>query len=80
MNNQTESPPTSRGWLNIPEAAAYVGISKDVIREAIKGHELKAYQKPVSRSRKATNRLNQRMSYRISREDLDAWVRTWEAA
>lgn len=65
---------SERGWLGVDEAGRYVGIRPDVIRRAIASGELPAYVKP------ATCREGDRTYYKISREDLDAWVRTWPSA
>lgn len=65
----------ARGWLSLSEAATYVGVSRDLLREAVAAGELRAYAKPRTgggpRSRHPQARV------RISKEDIDQWVRVW---
>ena len=65
---------SERGWLNMQEAGRYVGISPDVLRRAIASGALRAYVKP------ATYSEGKSVYVKMSREDLDAWVRTWPDA
>jgi excisionase family DNA binding protein len=56
-------------WLTPAEAADYVKVSKDVIRNAVKAGDLPAY--PIGTGRR---------EYRLTAEDVDAWMksRAWE--
>ena len=62
-------------------ARQYLGISEDVLLGAMKRHELKAYEKPVTRGRTTTDPGKQRTRYFVSLVDVDEWIRTyWEPA
>lgn len=65
-----------RGWFSVSEAAAYVGVSQDLVREAIAQERLPAYEKPLTRGRKPGATRENRF-YKVAREDVDAWVRSW---
>lgn len=62
------------GWLHISAAASYVMVAPDVIRRAIMRGELPAYVKPVTR------REGGRPQYRVSKRDIDAWMRSQPSA
>lgn len=63
---------TPRLALSVTEAASSVGLSEDVIREAIKAGDLAAY-KPMVAGR-VLNRI------RIDTAELTAWLRAGAAA
>lgn len=50
-------------WLNVPQAAEHAGYGPDVIYDGLRSGELRGY------------RRSDRGRWRISQEDLDAWVR-----
>ena len=56
-----EPTPSPRGWVGVPGAAEYLGISKEAIRSKVARNEL-----PVHR---------QGRSVRFSIAELDAWAR-----
>lgn len=61
------------GWLSIAEAAKYANLSERLIRQAISSGDLPAFMRPGSRA------VDGRRNLRISRDDVDAWIRsTWE--
>ena len=65
-----------RKWLSVAEAGKYVGISSSLIRRAIELGELPAYRKPVTYSSNGKHNF-----YKISTDDIDAWIRScWEKA
>ncbi len=74
------SNPIQRGWMPYAQAAKlYVGVSPDLLLGAIKRHELRAYEKPLTRGRTGTTRENH--SYFVNLEDVDAYIRTyWQPA
>lgn len=65
----------ARGWLSLSEAATYVGVSRDLLREAVAAGELRAYSKPRTCGRARSAHPQARV--RIGRDDIDEWVRTW---
>lgn len=60
-----------RGWFNLSEASKYVGMNPGILRRAIAKGELDAYVKPATYENDGKN-----MYMKISRDDLDAWVRS----
>ena len=74
--------PVQRAWMPYAQAAKfYVGIDRSVLLGAIKRHELKAYEKPTTRGRTTNDPSKRRVSYFVSLEDVDAWIRTyWKPA
>lgn len=62
------------GWVSITGAGAYTGLAPDVIRRAIMAGDLEAYVKP------ATRREHGRPQYRVSKRDLDKWMRSQRPA
>lgn len=64
-----------RGWAPYATVAKErFGISPDVLRGAIERGELAAYEKPVTRGRKASAERPHRMLW-VSVADADEWVR-----
>lgn len=61
-----------RGWFSISEAGRYAGVSPDVVKRAVDAGELPAYEKPATYAEHRVNRF-----LKVSREDVDAWVRSW---
>lgn len=66
-----------REWLSVAEAGQYVGISSEVVRAAALSGALPAYEKPVTRGRKVQGPAQPNTFMKISKSDLDAWVRSW---
>lgn len=64
-------------WLSVEQAAKYVGISKSVIRAAVDSGDLDARVKPYATE---TRGKKPHIYRKISRTDLDAWVRSWPPA
>ena len=66
----------SRGWWPYTRVAKdYLHVSPDLLRDAIYSGELPAYQKPITRGRRDSNRP----IVFVSIEDVDEWIRsTWE--
>lgn len=62
------------GWLSITGAGHYVTLAPCVIRAAIVRGELPAVVKP------ATRRESGRAQYRVSKSDLDEWMRSQPSA
>lgn len=62
------------GWLSVSGAANWLHVAPVVIRRAIVGGELPAYVKP------STRREGGRPRYRVSKSDLDAWMRSQPSA
>ena len=62
-------------WLSIEGAKTYTTLSRDTIVAAIRSGELVAYLKPATYSRNENYR-----QYRISTDDLDAWMRSQPSA
>ena len=66
-----------RGWMPYSQAAKfYLGISPDVLLGAIKRHELKAYEKPLTRGRKVGAKTVHHY-YFVCLEDIDTYIRTY---
>ena len=65
-----------RAWCPYTMAARqYLGISEDILLGAIKRHELKAFEKPITRGRTGTTRQNH--SYFVNLNDVDAYIRAY---
>lgn len=62
------------GWLSISKAGRYALLAPAVIRGAIVRGELPAYVKP------ATGRESVRPQYRVSKMDIDEWMRSQPSA
>lgn len=62
------------GWLSISEAGRYALLAPAVIRGAIVRGELPAYVRP------ATRREAGRPQYRVSKRDIDVWMRSQPSA
>ena len=62
------------GWLSISEAGRYALLAPAVIRGAIVRGDLPAYVKP------ATRREAGRPQYRVSKMDIDEWMRSQPSA
>ena len=60
------SRPDLTDWLTLPECAALLRVSRTTLRAAIRAGELFAY------------RISERW-WRVSRADLEAWVRSHRA-
>ncbi|MBQ2680610.1 MAG: hypothetical protein IJF97_01590 [Eggerthellaceae bacterium] len=61
-------------WMPYSRAAQeYLGVSPDLLRQAINSGELAAYEKPLTRGRTGTTRENH--SYFVNLEDVDAYIR-----
>jgi hypothetical protein len=76
MPRRVTLPP--RRWLNVEDAARYVGIKPNDIRGAIVRGELDAYDKPLT---EPDREGRVKHAYRMHMDDLDAWVRThWAKA
>lgn len=58
-------------WLSVEGARAYASLSRDVIVAAVRSGDLTAYMKPSYGRR--TDKYRQ---FRISTEDIDAWMRS----
>lgn len=58
-------------WLSVEGAKTYTSLSRDTIVAAIRSGDLAAYLKPAT-----FRRNDQYRQYRISTEDLDAWMRS----
>lgn len=61
------------GWLSLSGAARYACLSRDALRCAIARRELPAYVKPPRAD-------GGRMQYRVSRSDIDEWMRSQPSA
>lgn len=67
-----------RGWMPYAKAAQeYLGVSPSVLLGAIRNHELRAYEKPISRGRKTADPDNQRHRYYVCTDDVDEYIRTY---
>lgn len=62
-------------WLSIEGAKVYTTLSRDTIVAAIQAGDLVAYLKP-----KTYRRNDNYRQYRISTDDLDAWMRAQPSA
>lgn len=62
------------GWLSINGAGRYTMLAPVVIRGAIVRGDLPAYVKP------ATRREGGRPQYRVSKRDIDEWMRSQPSA
>ena len=70
--------PIQRGWMPYAQMAKYyLGVAPDILLGAIKRYELPAYAKPITRGRKVADRSQQRNSYFVCKEDVDAYVRAY---
>ena len=71
--------PIQRGWMPYTIAArSYLGVSPDILLRAIKASELPAYEKPLTRGRKA-GAQTEHHSYFVCLEDVDAYIRShWQ--
>lgn len=58
-------------WLSVEDAKAYTSLGRDVIMAALMSGELVGYVKPVTYRKSDSYR-----QYRISTDDLDAWMRS----
>lgn len=61
---------TEAEWVSISGAGTYTCLAPDVIRRAIITGDLPAYVKPATRREKG------RPQYRVSKRDLDSWMRS----
>lgn len=69
-----------REWMGLTEAGHYANISPDVLRGAIIAGELDAYEKPVTRCRRA-GATRRNVMLRVSRQDVDRYIRShWRKA
>lgn len=70
----------ARMWVPYTKAAReYVGLDKSVLLGAMKRHELKGYEKPITRERRHDAR--EYHSYYVNLGDVDEWIRThWKPA
>lgn len=65
----------NRGWMPYALAAReYLGISPDVLRAAINAGDLPAYEKPLTRGRKA-GATREHHSYFVCLADIDDYIR-----
>lgn len=62
-----------RGWLSLSAAARYVGLDRDVLREAVNGGELVARTKPSCEEQRA-KRVNAADRATFSVRALDEWM------
>lgn len=62
------------GWLSISGAGRYAMLAPEVIRGAIVRGELPAYVKPATRVEGG------RPQYRVSKKDIDEWMRSQPSA
>ena len=62
-------------WLSVEDAKRYTGLGRDTIMGALLRGELSGYEKPVTSFRSENYR-----QYRISIDDLDAWMRSQRPA
>lgn len=60
-------------WMTVKMAAQYAHLSQELIRRAIHAGDLAAYIKP-------SINCSERRQYRISTEDVDAWMRSQPTA
>ena len=65
---------TDNEWVSIEGAGAYTNLAPGVIRGAILSDKLPAYLKPES------ERIGGRPQYRVSKSDLDTWMRSQRPA
>lgn len=66
-----------RGWCPYVTAARqYLGISEDILLGAIKRHELRAFEKPLTRGRKP-GAASEHHSYWVCLTDVDEYIRTY---
>lgn len=64
-----------RKWMPYTTAARqYLGVSEDILLGAIKANKLPAYEKPITRGRKA-GATRENHSYFVSLDDVDAYIR-----
>lgn len=61
-------------WVSLSGAGTYVNLAPEVIRKAIMAGDLQAYVKP------ATRRESGRPQFRVSKHDLDSWMRSQKPA
>lgn len=61
-------------WVSISGAGVYTSLAPEVISRAIIAGDIEAYVKP------ATRRENGLPRYRVSKSDLDAWMRSQRPA
>lgn len=74
-NSSARDGTMGRGWWPYTRVAKdYLHVSPDLLRDAIYSGALPAYQKPITRGRKDSNRP----IVFVSIEDVDEWIRsTW---
>lgn len=70
-------PTIVRGWMPYAVAAEqYLGVSKDILLGAIKAHQLRAYEKPLTRGR-TQGAQREHHSYFVCLADVDEYIRTY---